>query len=311
LSDRGAVFVFLHVPAVIFPGFQWGDKEPASKTWKRVLQQLDVEHEVHATLNTNYYYNGQNDRMSEYRWSEDVKPESNAFGSWAVYGCYVPKEGLKSVANCKARFESFCRIGFGYLYYRDGVRSHRGGRFVTRGDNSDDIYPPAWMSYTNRPKDQIQECDDAAAHFLEARMSPNSFTTQDVRRSGGLDAPQLLQLLGKLNIEVNPHRTWPMLCLTNHGEEIVNAVSLYRENMRLEGVDRFGRKCAAEEQRVDLRGPKKTLVYDNYFRLRELSAVDAERILRTHLRDYLDSGDPDPAGPRLRVLKEAVPLREH
>jgi hypothetical protein len=91
--------------------------------------------------------------------------------------------------------------------------------------------------------------------------------------------------------------TWPELRIEKHGTELVVPVSRDRERKRLEVVDCLGRKHVLEEQRIDLSGPKKTIVLDLYGHLRVLSAADAQRILRTRLRDYLDNGDPSPAGP--------------
>jgi hypothetical protein len=90
------------------------------------------------------------------------------------------------------------------------------------------------------------------------------------------------------------------LCIVNHGREIVNALSEYEDVKRLGVVDSFGRKWTLEEQRIDLSGPKKTIVSDGYRNLRVLSQADAERILRTRQRDYLDKDDADPYGAMLR-----------
>ena len=98
-------------------------------------------------------------------------------------------------------------------------------------------------------------------------------------------------------------RDWPSIYIEKRGMELM--VPLGRERKRqVELVDCLGRKHALKEQQIDLTGPKKTLVLDNYGRLRELSKKDAERILRTRLRDYLDNGDPSPAGPVAPVKKK-------
>jgi hypothetical protein len=92
-----------------------------------------------------------------------------------------------------------------------------------------------------------------------------------------------------------PAEAW----IEKHGTELVIPVTRDREKQRMEYPDWQGRKHVLEEQRVDLTGPKKTIVLDVYGRARVLSPVDADRVLRTRLRDYLDDGDPSANRPPL------------
>jgi hypothetical protein len=101
--------------------------------------------------------------------------------------------------------------------------------------------------------------------------------------------------------------SWRQLRIEKHGTELVIPVSRDRETKRLDLVDCLGRTHVIEEQRIDLRGPKKTIVVDVYGRARVLSPKDADRVLGTRLRDYLDNGDPSPAGPVAPVTAEAKP----
>lgn len=110
--------------------------------------------------------------------------------------------------------------------------------------------------------------------------------------------------------KLHPVFDWPNVHIEKHGKELVIPVSRDRVEKRVELVDLLGRKCVVEEQRIDLTGPKKTMVLDVYGRLRVLKPKDAERILRTHLRDYLDQGDPSPAGPVAFVRDPKEPARE-
>jgi hypothetical protein len=110
--------------------------------------------------------------------------------------------------------------------------------------------------------------------------------------------------------EQHPFSDWPNVHIEKHGKELVIPVSRDRVEKRVELVDLLGRKCVVEEQRIDLTGPKKTMVLDVYGRLRVLEPKDAERILRTRVRDYLDQGDPSPAGPVAFVRDPKEPARE-
>ena len=102
---------------------------------------------------------------------------------------------------------------------------------------------------------------------------------------------------------------WPLelkVQFRNRGKEF--AVALESEGKkRIELTDCLGRKHVLEEQRIDLSGEKKTIVIDVYGRTRVLSTPDAERLLKSRRRDYLDEGESSPVGPVCPAKQIMVP----
>ena len=82
----------------------------------------------------------------------------------------------------------------------------------------------------------------------------------------------------------------------NRGKEFAVAL-VSEEKKRIDLVDCLGRVHILQEQRIDLTGEKKTIVIDVYGRARVLPSGDAQRLLKSRRRDYLNEDELSPVGP--------------
>ncbi|MBN1588499.1 MAG: hypothetical protein JW888_03200 [Pirellulales bacterium] len=160
---------------------------------------------------------------------------------------------------------------------------------VLAGYSEDRWYRPKDVSPEKRPFGSAYTVSVGGARGRGVYWAPFPRPTSPV--------PRWPEVAYKQWFETQVFDNWPDVRVEKRGTELVTRLGRDGTMKRAELLDWLGRTHVIESQRIDLAGPKKTIVLDAYGRLRVLGPDDARRILHTRLRDYLDNGDPSPAGP--------------